>query len=147
MAIFAVALLSLLPMATAMTRLYYMENGLTAALLLALYALLRAEHFTRRGWSLLFGAALGVALLGKWTAPIYLAFPVLYLLWTGGFWRQQGAALRALRLEWRTALLALILGAGLALLWWLPGRAFVLDQEMPLGDWLPVRCCGRRSLP
>jgi 4-amino-4-deoxy-L-arabinose transferase-like glycosyltransferase len=54
--------------------LYYMENGLTAALLLALYALLRAEHFARRGWSLLFGAALGVALLGKWTAPIYLAW-------------------------------------------------------------------------
>jgi 4-amino-4-deoxy-L-arabinose transferase-like glycosyltransferase len=138
MAVFAVALLSLLPMATAMTRLYYMENGLTAALLLALYAMLRAEHFTRRGWSLLFGAALGVALLGKWTAPIYLAFPVLYLLWTGGFWRQQGAALRTLHVEWRTALLAVILGAGLALLWWLAGRDFVLDQEMPLGDWLPV---------
>ena len=138
MAVFAVALLSLLPMATAMTRLYYMENGLTAALLLALYALLRAEHFTRRGWSLLFGAALGVALLGKWTAPIYLAFPVLYLLWTGGFWRQQWVALRMLRFEWRVALLALFLGAGLALLWWLPGRAFVLAQEMPLGDWLPV---------
>jgi hypothetical protein len=79
-----------------------------------------------------------VALLGKWTAPIYLAFPVLYLLWTGGFWRQQRAALRTLRIEWRAALLALILGAGLALLWYLPGRAFVFDQEMPLGDWLPV---------
>jgi hypothetical protein len=138
MAVFAVALLSLLPMATAMTRLYYMENGLTAALLVALYALLRSETFTRRGWSLLFGAALGVALLGKWTAPIYLVFPVLYLLWTGGFWRQQWAALRTLRIAWRTALLALILGAALALLWWLPGRGFVLNQEMPLGDWLPV---------
>lgn len=138
MAIFAVMLLSLLPMATAMTRLYYMENGLTAALLLALYALLRSERFTRRGWSLLFGAAMGVALLGKWTAPIYLVFPVLYLLWTGAFWRQQRAALRMVRIEWRPALLAVILGAALALLWWLPGRAFVLDQEMPLGDWLPV---------
>ncbi len=138
MALFAVALLSLLPMATAMTRLYYMENGLTAALLLALYALLRTEHFAQRGWSLLFGAALGVALLGKWTAPVYLALPVLYLLWTGAFWRRQRDALRRLRIEWRTALLALILGAALALLWYLPGRAFVLDQEMPLGDWLPA---------
>lgn len=138
MAVFTVALLSLLPMATAMTRLYYMENGLTAALLLALYALLRAEHFTRRGWTLLFGAALGVALLGKWTAPIYLAFPVFYLLWTGGFWRQQRAALRMMRVEWRPALLAVCLGAALALLWYLPGREFVFDQEMPLGDWLPA---------
>ncbi|HHY55408.1 MAG TPA: hypothetical protein GYA08_08220 [Chloroflexi bacterium] len=138
MAVFAVALLSLLPMATAMTRLYYMENGLTAALLLALYALLRAEHFTRRGWALLFGAALGVALLGKWTAPIYLIFPVLYLLGTGGFWRQQWSALRTLRVNWRAALLAVIVGAALAALWYIPGRAFVLDQEMPLGDWLPV---------
>jgi len=138
MAIFAVALLSLLPMATAMTRLYYMENGLTAALLLALYALLRSERFARRGWSLLFGAALGVALLGKWTAPIYLAFPVFYLLWTGGFWRQQRAALRMMRVEWRPALLAVSLGAALALLWYLPGREFVFDQEMPPGDWLPA---------
>ncbi|HRA68586.1 MAG TPA: glycosyltransferase family 39 protein, partial [Caldilinea sp.] len=138
MAVFAVALLSLLPMATAMTRLYYMENGLTAALLLALYALLRSQNFERRGWSLLFGIALGVALLGKWTAPIYLVFPVLFLLWRGQCWTHQRRALRTFRVMWRAALLAVLLGAALALLWYLPGRDFVFDQEMPLGDWLPV---------
>ncbi|HQY91559.1 glycosyltransferase family 39 protein [Caldilinea sp.] len=142
MAVFAVALLSLLPMATAMTRLYYMENGLTAALLLALYALLRSQNFERRGWSLLFGIALGVALLGKWTAPIYLVFPVLFLLWRGQCWTHQRRALRTFRVMWRAALLAVLLGAALALLWYLPGRDFVFDQEMPLGDWLPVLWMG-----
>lgn len=138
MAIIAVVLLSLLPMATAMTRLYYMENSLTAAFLVALYALLRSDQFQRRGWSLVFGVALGIALLGKWTAPIYLAFPVLYLLWTGRFWMHQRQSFGSLRLQWRQALLALSAGVLLALIWYLPSREFVAGNEMSLGDWLPV---------
>ena len=137
-ALFATALLGLLPMVAAMTRLYYMENVLTAFLLLALYAMLRSEGFRRRGWALAFGAALGGALLDKWTAPIYLLPPLLYVLGTEGFWAEQKVALRAPRPRWGWALAALLGGTALALLWYLPGRAFVLDQEMPLGDALPV---------
>jgi 4-amino-4-deoxy-L-arabinose transferase-like glycosyltransferase len=137
-AVFAVTLLSLLPMATAMTRLYYMENSLTAALLIALYALLRSDHFQHRGWSLVFGTAMGIALLGKWTAPIYLALPVLYLLWSGGFWERQRSALGSLHLKWWPALVAFGAGVLLALLWYLPSREFVARREMLLGDWLPV---------
>ena len=138
MAIFAVALLSLLPMAAAMTRLYYMENSLTAALLIALYASLRAEGFRIRSWSLTFGAALGIALLSKWTALIYLALPILYLLWIGDFWQSQRSSLRSFRLKWKTALLALGAGVLLALLWYLPNRDFVAEQGMFLGDWMPA---------
>ncbi len=138
MAIFAVALLSLLPMAAAMTRLYYMENSLTAALLIALYALLRAEGFRIRSWSLTFGVALGIALLSKWTALAYLALPILYLLWIGDFWLSQRSSLRSFRLQWKTALLALGAGGLLALLWYLPNRDFVAEQGMILGDWMPA---------
>ena len=137
-ALCAVALLGLLPMVAAMTRLYYMENVLTACLLAALYALLCSAGFRRRGWALAWGAALGCALLDKWTAPIYLLPPLLFILHTEGFWAEQRAALRSVRFHWRWALGALLGGTALALLWYLPGRAFVLDQEMPLGDALPA---------
>ncbi|MFO7632685.1 MAG: glycosyltransferase family 39 protein [Caldilinea sp.] len=137
-AIFAVALLSLLPMAVAMTRLYYMENSLTAALLIALYALLRSESFEQRGWTIVFGVALGFALLAKWTAPVYLALPVLYVLWRGEFWASQRCALGALRPQWRPALAALIIGALLALLWYLPNRDIAIEHSAGFADWLPV---------
>ncbi len=138
LAILAVALLSLLPMAAAMTRLYYMENSLTAPLMVAFYALVRSDGFQRRRWSIGFGAAVGVALLAKWTAPIYLALPVLYVLWRSGFWRNQRTALGSLRLQWKVALAALGAGALLALLWYLPNREFVIEEGLGIGDWLPV---------
>ncbi len=138
LALFAVLLLSLLPMLAAMSRFYYMENLLTAALLVALWALLNSHGFARRGWSLIFGAALGVLLLIKWTTPIYLLAPLLYLLWHTDFWPAQVVALRRLHLDWQRALLALVISALLALLWYWPNRDFVLQQEMPLGDWLPL---------
>ena len=51
-ALFAALLVSLLPMMTAMSRLYYMENLLTTMVLLALWALLSGQGFERRGWAL-----------------------------------------------------------------------------------------------
>ena len=137
-ALFAALLLSLLPMMAAMTRLYYMENVLTAALLLALWALFRSEGFTVRGWSLLAGAAMGIALLDKWTAPIYLLAPTLYMLWRTEFWTAQRLALRTPRLDWRRGLIVLVLAGMLAWLWFWIGQGFILDQEMPLGSWLGI---------
>jgi hypothetical protein len=138
MALFATLLLALLPMQMAMSRLYYMENLLTAALLAGLLVLLVSEGFAHRGWSLVWGIAFGLALLVKWTAPIYLLAPTLYLLWRTGFWAAQRAALRNWRIDWRRAIVAAIAAAGLALLWHGAGRDFVLAQQMPLDDWLPL---------
>jgi hypothetical protein len=125
-------------MVAAMTRFYYMENLLTAALLFGLWALLNSAGFTRRRWSLAFGVALGVLLLIKWTAPIYLLAPVLYVLWHSNFWPAPWSALRRPRINWRRAGLSAIIAGALAMLWYWPNRAFVSDQEMPLGDWLPL---------
>jgi hypothetical protein len=154
LALLAALLAGLLPMVTAMARLYYMETLLTAALLAAVFALLRSDGFARGFWSLAWGLALGVMLLVKWTAPIYLLVPLLYILWRHHFWGAQRLALHRAppaapapadptRSTLRTLLLpraglALLLGGGLALLWYLPSRAFVHEQQMPLGDWLPL---------
>ena len=116
LALFAALLVSLLPMAAAMARLYYMETLLTTALLLALLALLRSDGFASRRWALALGAGLGVMLLVKWTTPIYLLVPVLYVLWRHDFWRAQRRALQAPAIDWRRALLSLAAAAALALL-------------------------------
>lgn len=137
-ALVATALTALLPMVAAMSRLYYMENLLTVAVVLNLLALLKSDGFRKRRWALVWGASLGLALLEKWTAPIYLVVPTLYVLWRSGAfanWRAQAAALR---IDWTRAAIAIVLGAGLAALWYLPNRSQIVDMRMPLGAWLPV---------
>ncbi len=79
-ALLAVSITAFLPMLMAMSRLYYMENFLTAVILFNLLALVRSENFQRRGWSLWWGVSLGLALLVKWTAPIYIILPTLFVL-------------------------------------------------------------------
>jgi 4-amino-4-deoxy-L-arabinose transferase-like glycosyltransferase len=143
LALFAALLAGLLPMVGAMARLYYMETLLTAALLTAVLALLRSEGFTDRRWSLAWGLALGVMLLVKWTTPIYLLVPLLYILARHSFWAAQRRVLHLLpgsrpRRALLRALFALLLGGALALLWYLPNRAIVHAEQMPLGDWLPL---------
>lgn len=137
-ALVATALTALLPMVASMSRLYYMENLLTVAVLLNLLALLKSDGFRNRHWALLWGATLGLALLEKWTAPIYLAAPTLYVLWrtqTLADWRGRIAHLH---FDWRNAAIAIVLAAGLAALWYLPNREQVAQMRMPLGDWLPL---------
>ncbi len=77
-------------------------------------------------------------LLVKWTTPIYLLVPLVYVLWRHDFWRAQCRALQAPAVHWRRALLCLAAAAALALGWYLPNRTFVYDQHMLLGDWLPL---------
>jgi hypothetical protein len=125
-------------MVAAMSRLYYMETLLTTALLLALLALLNSDGFASRRWALAWGGGLGVMLLVKWTTPIYLLAPLLYVLWRHDFWPAQRRALRMPSFHWHRALLALAGAAILSLLWYLPNRAYVYEQQMLLGDWLPL---------
>lgn len=125
-----------LPMVAAMARLYYTEMLLTAALTLNLLGLYKSRHFAARGWSLLWGASLGVGLLIKWTMPIYIALPVIWSLWQGGLVQRQWQALRSWRPAGRAAVLALLIGMLLAAIWYWPSRS--LAQDFPLGDWLAV---------
>ena len=129
-ALYAALLVALLPIVAAMGRLFYTEALLTAIVTLNLIALYRCNGFARRGWALLWGASLGVGLLVKWTMPIYIALPALWVL--------VGArhSLRASRLawNWRSLLIAAATGAGFALLWYWPNRD--VAQNFYLGSLL-----------
>ncbi len=134
-ALLATLLVALLPMVAAMSRLYYMENLLTAALLGNLLALLQSDGFRRRTPALIWGATLGLALLIKWTAPIYILAPTLYILWRAGTLRALWPT--RLRVEWAKLAVAALLALALAWGWYWPNRTLVTEMEMPLGVALP----------
>lgn len=142
LALLAVAVTAGWPMLMGMSRLFYMENFLTAVLLLNLLALLRSDGFRQRGWALLWGLTLGVALLVKWTAPIYILLPTLFVLREDlRDLIQNGKTASALRGESLTPVwpkLGLAIGFALILtaLVYLPNRATI--QEFLLGDWIAV---------
>ncbi len=80
MALLATAMTAFLPILMGMSRLYYTENFLTTVILLNLLALVKSDSFQRRRWALLWGITLGLALLVKWTAPIYILLPTVFVL-------------------------------------------------------------------
>ncbi len=55
-----------------------LDLPLTAMSALALYLIIRADGFSNRRFSLLFGACCGAALLVKWTFPLVIALPALH---------------------------------------------------------------------
>lgn len=129
--LFAALMVSLLPMMTAMSRLFYTEMFLTAAVVVNLISLHRSDQFGNRFWSLLWGASLGMGLLVKWTMPIYLWLP---LLWT--LWRMKSSVFGLGFARWRrTHLLgAVTLAFVFATLWYWPNRE--LATQFPLGSYL-----------
>lgn len=132
--LFAATLVGLLPMMVAMSRLLYTEMMLTALVTLNLMALLASQGFARWGWSLVWGASLGLGLLAKWTAPLYIFLPVLWCVWRAGFGSMQWSALRRPHLEWR-AIGVTVAAAGVASgLWFLPNRSAA--ETLLLGWWL-----------
>lgn len=147
-ALFAALLTGLLPMITAMSRLFYMENLLTTLLLVNLLALLACEGFAQRRPSLIWGLSLGLLLLTKWTAPIYIVLPTLFVLWQAVRMQPQvsvgrlslAAALpwatSGKLLDWRRAIVALALALLLVALWWWPNRQAM--DEFLLGNWIPL---------
>ncbi len=66
------------PMVVSSSKEYMLDVPLTAVVALGLYLLLRADGFSSRRYSLLFGVACGCGLLVKWTFPSALALPVLH---------------------------------------------------------------------
>jgi len=130
----AAILTALLPIMAAMARLYYTEMHLTAVVTASLLALLLADGFQRRSWALAWGALAGLGLLVKWTYPMYVALPLLWVLWRGGFFGAQRAALRQPHVDGRRLLLAAAIGTGLALLWYWPNRE--LAAALPAGPWM-----------
>ncbi len=127
-ALLAATLVAFLPNMAAMGRLFYTEALLVAMVALNLLALYRGRGFSQPGWSLVWGASAGVGMLAKWTFPIYIALPLLVVLW-----RERRALLHAPVWNARAALAGICAGAVFVALWWLPNRE--LATTLPAGNW------------
>lgn len=129
--IVAALLVSLLPMMAAMARLFYTEMFLTAAVAANLLSLHKSEGFVKRSWSLAWGVSLGVGLLVKWTMPIYLWLPALWMLWRN---RSEFIRVRWPRWQAKRLLLALLAAFGVVTLWYWPNRSqaevFLLGRSL-----------------
>ncbi len=130
----AAALVGFLPMMAAMARLYYVEILLTVVVAFNMLALFRTDRFTDRPWSLIWGVSLGVGLLVKWTLPMYLLIPVIWVIWQSELLHDQIAWLRSPTVHLKALAIALAVGMAIALLWFWPDRVAAL--EFPLGNWL-----------
>lgn len=137
-ALLATAMTAFFPILMGMSRLYYTENFLTTVLLLNLLALVKGDGFRHRGWALLWGITLGLALLVKWTAPIYVVLPTLWTLRdeVRALWTHRTNWRHKMTIGWPKLLLALGLAAVLALLVYWPNQTTI--REFLLGDWIVV---------
>jgi len=130
----AVTVLGTFPIIFIMSRYLYLDFALTALVALAIALLLATQRFTRRTVSLWFGAALGIAMLIKWTAVAFLATPLLFVLWRSDvlvtLFRNPGV----LRPAWRRLAIAVSASTAVTAAWYWPARAAA--TQSPLGDWL-----------
>ncbi len=95
---------------------FQLDLPLAAMVALALYALVRADGFSRWGWSLAAGLILGAGMLTKPPFAAYLLGPILWMIWLILRVPDRGARLGRL-------LAALGLGALVALPWYGPRAA------------------------
>ncbi len=77
----AAVLISAYPMVYGLGRIYLLETPMTAMAALAVWLLLRTDTFGRGRSSVLFGIVCGLGMLTKWTFAVFLAGPVLAVLW------------------------------------------------------------------
>ncbi|MBU9889555.1 MAG: glycosyltransferase family 39 protein, partial [Candidatus Omnitrophica bacterium] len=94
--VLASCFLVLYPMFFHMGRMFMLDIALTGMVTLTLLILLCSEGFSRRGWSLLAGIALGLGLLTKQTFPVFVAGPAVYILFRS--WKGLDASQRKARI-------------------------------------------------
>ena len=142
------------PLAAYFGHEYFLDVPLAAMVTLSLYLLFCTERFSRHGYSLLFGLALALAALTKWTFVLYLLGAGLWLaLAAMKRWRWRavlllaaavvmvslrslviavlpyadGDLLRSLTVDWAPALAAAVAGVALAVL----ACSYVLRRRLP----------------
>ena len=86
------------PAVLSLFHVFLLDAPLAATTAIALAALLASERFSRSRESMLAGALVGLSLLVKTTAPLYLLGPVAVMVIAGGWrqWRNLGLAAAAL---------------------------------------------------
>jgi len=130
----ATVIIGTFPMIYIMSRYLYLDFALTAMVAVSLALLLATERFTRRVPSLLFGLALGLTFLVKWTAAAFLAAPLLYLLWRSGVLLGLFRHPAALLPNFKRLGIAFGISTAIISAWLISARASV--EANPLGWWL-----------
>jgi len=107
----AAVCVSFYPIMVWLSRETIIDYWLTALVTLAFWALLRTDSFSNRSRSILFGVICGLGMLTKWTFPLFLACPALWLA----------------RRNWRNAASSAALAAIMAAYWYVPAGASLLE--------------------
>jgi 4-amino-4-deoxy-L-arabinose transferase-like glycosyltransferase len=76
----AAVLLGCFPQVIGFSRCYWMDLPLAGMTALGLWALLATDRFSRRGAALIFGCAVGLGMLTKYTFGVFLVGPLVYTL-------------------------------------------------------------------
>ncbi len=129
-------LVSTFPFLFCMAHYTYLDYALTAWIALGAALLLATDGFQRAGYSVLFGIALGLGMLTKWTPALFLAGPLALVAWRGGVPADAWRGLHELRLPWREAVAAVAAGVVVTWLWYAPNAD--LASSLLLGPWLPA---------
>lgn len=127
---------SMFPFLFSMAHYTYIDYALTALITLAAYLLLGTDGFRRAGFSILFGLAVGLGMLLKWTPVVFLAGPFLLIALRGGVVADALDGLRHWRWPWRQALVSVAVALGLTWAWYAPNAD--LAATLLLGSWLPL---------
>jgi len=106
----AALLLGMYPIVYGLSRIYLLDVPLAAMVALAVCCLVAADRFRRLGASLLFGLAVGLGMLTKWTFVLFVAAP--FVLAVAGMLAEYSP--RSLR----NALLAVLVGGLVSAPWY-----------------------------
>ncbi len=121
----AAAIASCYPLIVNLGRTTLIDLSLSAWVAVVFYCLVRSRHFESFLFSVLFGVSLGFAMLTKWTAFVYLAFPALFSI---------GIALRERR--WKNIALAGV-GAAVVMAPWYAQNLIPVLIQIPILSGLP----------
>jgi len=78
--ILASAFISVSPMILSFFREYQLDMPLTAMVALSFYLLLKSQQFSRLKYSILLGFSLAGGMLTKWTFPIFIIGPIIFII-------------------------------------------------------------------
>jgi 4-amino-4-deoxy-L-arabinose transferase-like glycosyltransferase len=79
-ALLAASLVAGYPQVIGFSRLYWMDVPLAAMVVLSLWVLLATDRFERRGPSILFGLLMALGVLTKYSYPIFIIGPLVYVV-------------------------------------------------------------------
>lgn len=110
--VWAAILCAAAPASVGLDRQVLLEPCLAATIAWTVFALYESQGLSRRGWVLALGALAGWGLLAKWTYPLYVAAPVLFVWWQAR--KPESAGIDRRGLWW-----ALLICLAMALPWYL----------------------------